>query len=445
MNPWSPSVCPICRARYVHLPGVCGLLHHFLAVEFSDQYALRRRETEEEEKEGEAASPEPPPPDSLPLGLGRWEERHFMCASPACGALLLRPTVLTCGHVVCAPCCAPQGAGFGCPACGERQPQRPSVCNQLHRLLQRLFPEAQARREAETPASAATSRQASMALLGAGGGEAALGDSMAGDEEAPSTPRTQQQSPGSPGSPRSPAGADAASPSGPAPTLSPSLAAAVERGREQADGSGAGAERLQGNLLHQLSTEDYAHHGVGCDNCGLYPIVGRFAQHHRPDHRMEQVRPRLTAMHLLQAANPDLPAEQLLWLLELTMGVGEGEEEEEENSAGGGAGPPGGGEDASEWQPGAAAGEPAQEEQQQASERRQQAAEQPALGARREPPGQRQPAEQPPQPPAGGGGDARDGAAEGAGVEDRPIPPPRGRGPRPVPDPTAVWPSPSAM
>ena len=133
-----------------------------------------------------------------------------------------------------------------------------------------------------------------------------------------------------------------------------------------------------------------------CHERGTAGAEGRFAQGHTAQHRMELVRPRVTAMHLLRAANPDLTPDQLFWLLELALAP----------------------------------------EQQPAEQGQQQAAEQ----------GQ----------PQGGGGSDDGGSREqqadsslgqqqahGEGL-DRPIPPPRGRGPRPAPDPSAQWPSPSA-
>lgn len=46
MSPYTPSACPVCRARYAHLPAICAKLHAFLAAQFPQAYAARRAETE---------------------------------------------------------------------------------------------------------------------------------------------------------------------------------------------------------------------------------------------------------------------------------------------------------------------------------------------------------------------------------------------------------------
>ena len=171
----------------------------------------------------------------------------------------------------------------------------------------------------------------------------------------------------------------------------------------------------------------------------------RFNQKHTPEHRMRLVRPRVTAMHMLQAsapppplpihrqprccflhtgsrsasrptltcaagvppachmqaANPELPMDQLMWLLELTLTGGDEEEQR--------APPP--------------------QQQQQ--------------GDRHVPPQQQQ---QGPPAPAGGGGSSGSGgsgAAVDGAAEELEFPALR-RGPRPAYDAAAQEPSPSA-
>ncbi|GAB4817673.1 hypothetical protein N2152v2_004719 [Parachlorella kessleri] len=200
------------------------------------------------------------------------------------------------------------------------------------------------------------------------------------------------------------------------------------------------AQRLEENL-RSLTGDKYVHHGVGCDVCGVYPIqgrryrcrdcpesvgfdlcgscwdkgvppsVGRFNQRHTASHHMELVRPR--------AANPELPMEQLMWLLELAVGAGE----EQQQQAG-----------------------DQQQQQQQQQEARQQAADQQqqqqAEPEQREEPGASLAAQDHGQHPLGQGG----GGESVVDVdEEQALPMPRWRGPRPAPDPTAQEPSPSAI
>lgn len=46
--------------------------------------------------------------------------------------------------------------------------------------------------------------------------------------------------------------------------------------------------------------------------------VGRFNQRHTRNHKMELVRPRLTSLHVLQEANPELGFDQLMSLIEMS-------------------------------------------------------------------------------------------------------------------------------
>lgn len=257
---------------------ICPLLHSFLATQFPDEYAERRRETEEQEADEEAGSPEPPPPSEPPPSAHppAWQPRHFRCDHPACGQLLCRPVVLNCGHVVCSAC-RPRGSdSAACPACGAPQPVEPSVCRALDSLLMHLFPADQAARVADSsvacvgaaPTAVAMAEPPEMGERGDGDGDSDGGRSQ------PSTPRMQQQHASGVPEPSSPPA------SGPSDQqqqqLSPSLQRAIGRGRvaggERAGSTAAVAERS----LLEITEENYTHHGVGCDACGLYPIVGRW-------------------------------------------------------------------------------------------------------------------------------------------------------------------------
>jgi hypothetical protein len=70
--------------------------------------------------------------------------------------------------------------------------------------------------------------------------------------------------------------------------------------------------------------------------------IGRFNQRHLASHRMRLVPRQLTTLHIFQAANPQVPMAQLMWMLELARGREQGDseldeaEEEEQNQGGDG-------------------------------------------------------------------------------------------------------------
>jgi hypothetical protein len=365
MSPWAESSCPLCRARFVHYPFVATKLHALLGALFPAEYAARAEETAEEEIAGDVAAPDledVPPAASAP---GRLERSDFLCDT--CGELLYRPTALNCGHMVCGvPGCLgtdddDEIQGCECAACSQPIPMVPKPCKLLADLLQAEFSDEYSLRALLEPDVATTAAVEATA------------PPDAPQEEEETTPVE---------------GAAATAPTGL-----------------------TGPHAL---IWKWLQGDDYTHFGVGCDCCGLYPIVGRryrctdcpeavgfdlcgtchdrgvgalvgrFNQRHRPEHRLEVARPRLTSLHMLRAANPDLSFDQLMRLLEISAarddegegdGDGEGEEEGEEGEE---------------------------------------------------------------------GGEGVDAAAEGQEEADPEVPMPRSRGPRPAAVPGAEWPSPSA-
>ncbi|GBF90312.1 hypothetical protein Rsub_02418 [Raphidocelis subcapitata] len=397
MNPFQPSQCPLCRARFAHLPRVCPQLHALLGAAFPLDYAQRASETAESEAERGAESEAVPVEprlaqsaaatvearrrgaaaaaaaaaaagvlaavDAVPAGSAAGAEGCgpvpvvFECN--ACHQLLLEPCVLTCGHAVCRGCAArargsherQQGQGQRargcCPACGEaQQSQPPGVCMQFDKLLRAWLPEATAAREAE----AALSAPEEPAEAGAEGAAAA---------QAPLQPRQE-----------GPQGAAAAAPGG-APQL-PATAAALLASNRPLHEIWPDLERE----LLAVADERYCWHGVGCDRCGLYPIEGRryrctdcpeaigfdlcgacydrgdgdgdgrFNQRHTRQHRMEKVVPEagwadiheprnLTPLvNFLQMVHPELTAERVLELLWMQLGAPERAAAEAEAGAG---------------------------------------------------------------------------------------------------------------
>lgn len=198
MNPFQPSQCPLCRARFAHLPRVCPKLHALLGAAFPSEYAQRASETAESEAERGAESEAVPVEPRLAQSAAAAVEARRRAGAPAaaagavaeaaaaeapaaealagneavgdvfacdaCHELLLEPCVLTCGHAVCRGCVArvrPQQARGCCPACGQAQlSQLPGVCLQFDKLLQAWLPEATAARERREAALSAASEPA---------------------------------------------------------------------------------------------------------------------------------------------------------------------------------------------------------------------------------------------------------------------------------------------
>ncbi|XP_073275961.1 E3 ubiquitin-protein ligase PRT1-like [Primulina huaijiensis] len=217
METFRESHCPVCRSPYNHFPRICKLLHFLLLKFYPAAYARRGRQVAEEEKECGHASPqfddtlidsdsheltdvqdtsspllkaatvepeakhgsddssvrdslEKPFPgednvDSIPTTLKSqitsYQSRHenylvaqndtneilklfpvsvFECA--VCKNLLYRPVVLNCGHVYCEACINSQHDNVcRCPGCQCPHPNGfPNVCLVLEHFLEKHFP-----------------------------------------------------------------------------------------------------------------------------------------------------------------------------------------------------------------------------------------------------------------------------------------------------------------
>ena len=255
--------------------------------------------------------------------------------------ILHDPVVLACGHAVCRGCerrrmGTSPGSRRECPRCGRPDPagdSPPEPCLRLAELVRRAFGNA--------PAEAAAARDAAW--------DAAHPPAIAPDVKEP-TDETKTE----PGPENARGGTGGGAP----PTF--------ERFLES---------------VRRIDPETFTHIGVGCDVCGMYPvrgrrfrcrdcpesmgfdlclgchraaaetagededgagagpgpgagggagagagagggvdsrvIHGRFNQNHRPDHRMEEVRPRPTAMHFLTHMHPDLTPAQILEMVRM--------------------------------------------------------------------------------------------------------------------------------
>ena len=290
MNPYAPSNCPLCRAVYAHLPRVCARLHALLGAALPEQYAARAAETAEEERargaEAEAvAVPPAVAASAAAVAAGRVHDDGdgnggdgdgdgaqgsssaataptALFACDACNKLLLEPCVLPCAHVVCRGCVpaasaggsaggsatvAPAAAGprprCGCPVCGMALLSRPGVCLQLEKLLRARLPRRTAAREAE--AAAATAAASGAAAAADEPQQQRQLEETKEREQAPSQQQQQQQHPRA------------------------AAAALLAAGRPLRDAW----PELRRALLADADAS-FVWHGVGCDSCGLYPIVG---------------------------------------------------------------------------------------------------------------------------------------------------------------------------
>jgi len=238
---------------------------------------------------------------------------RFLCAHPDCGKLAFRPTVLNCGHVVCMDTCAHDEHCEPlehCPACNAPTPGTPHLCHKIHEFLNESSPGVMAEREAHVNA-VMTERKRRLA-----GGSS----SSHCEKEHWCADHSEH-----------------------------------EEGPRFRDNSPENRQRSTLSILQQIR-KNFVHHGVGCDHCGQYPIVGeryrcvecsqtekmgfdlcgrcnslspekilkRFNQNHRADHRMEKVSTQPSIMHLFQALNPEIPLSQLLRLLDMQFGSMDG-------------------------------------------------------------------------------------------------------------------------
>jgi hypothetical protein len=166
-----------------------------------------------------------------------------------------------------------------------------------------------------------------------------------------------------------------------------------QQNQEQSPSGQARRTRIISSIKTYQTGVDYVHLGVGCDECGEYPIlndrykcldcpeecgydlcgtcyknntmkrrrdggtggggtsrggdttsattapapadvaVGRFNQQHQPDHRMELQQRKMTGLHVLKALHPEMTTAQLMRWVE--MAEGEEGEEGQEGEAGG--------------------------------------------------------------------------------------------------------------
>eukprot|EP00192_Tetraselmis_astigmatica_P003910 CAMPEP_0117688338 /NCGR_PEP_ID=MMETSP0804-20121206/23760_1 /TAXON_ID=1074897 /ORGANISM="Tetraselmis astigmatica, Strain CCMP880" /LENGTH=477 /DNA_ID=CAMNT_0005500751 /DNA_START=86 /DNA_END=1519 /DNA_ORIENTATION=+ len=306
MSMFETSKCPTCRSSYSYFPRVCEGLHEYISESFPEEAAARARMAAEEEESRYANSPDPKTgavgssaAASKPKQRKQYLMEHFICAHPGCRMLLCRPTVLTCGHMICLDSCAHDDSCkpiANCPACGERASETPKTCHLVHELLQQELPEEQVERSAAIHQITENRKSA-----------------------------VKQQTPSS--------------------SLNALDRNSILESLRNSEGVTAGGLRL----IDAMSTH-FVHHGVGCDQCGQFPIVGdrfrcidccevehmgfdlcghcmadvdpesvhgRFNQSHTPNHRMEKVDKQPSIIHMFQALNPDIPMPELMRMVSM--------------------------------------------------------------------------------------------------------------------------------
>ncbi|KAK9863831.1 hypothetical protein WJX84_000104 [Apatococcus fuscideae] len=340
MSPYNTSKCPLCRAAFVHFPGVCRILHLYLSKAFPDEYAIRDQENRDDEARTNKHSPD------LPLREEGGDDadirvEDFTCSHVGCNKLLCKPVVLNCGHAVCRSC-APQPQETGqessrpavCSRCNNLALPNRSVCMQLDELVERLFPEPYAERSQQIAdeTSAAVAYAAAMAACT--------------PSKAPVTPAVDIVLPPSEtsGEGSGSAAGSPASPSAQLPAASPGADSPAAAASQRPHDTGS---HLRMSILRAIRDEHtFVHHGVGCDSCGICPVIGRcyhcqdctdhvgfdlcsachelglhktgrFNQQHTAEHRMAVLKPVPNLWHILQAANPDLTLDQIMGMVEI--------------------------------------------------------------------------------------------------------------------------------
>ncbi|XP_010920334.1 E3 ubiquitin-protein ligase PRT1 isoform X2 [Elaeis guineensis] len=167
------SHCAICRQPYNHFPSICQLLHFLLLKLEPAAYKRREKEVLEQEKHLEIYSPQfvdhlfservrseadknndslkarkstaskgPTfPENGLENGIcKRISVNDVLCA--LCKELLYRPVVLNCGHVFCESCLSGiVGHQVKCQVCQSLHPgEFPNICLDLDHFLEEQFP-----------------------------------------------------------------------------------------------------------------------------------------------------------------------------------------------------------------------------------------------------------------------------------------------------------------
>ena len=331
MSAVGSSSCPVCRNPFTRFGAVCEPLQRFLCREFPKEMKEREEDVKRQEVEefGGARSPRVEIVDCTDgrVMARRVDVADILCC--ACQNVPMKPVVPSCGHICCLECISSSGVGqeqegeqaekdeqleLSCPECqtplldgvGKKTGEL-AVCSILQPLLQRAhqLDEAVLRTLVSSAKRAKASKQ----------------------EESSSAKESKTSF-------------------------------------TQSDVSDAPNERTSAKPeLLSDSSDTFVHFGIGCDGCGVYPIVGRafhcvdcpeavgydlchsciqrgihtlstkgrFDQTHRPEHGMEEREQVEGYLHILMAANPTLTPEQVMIWVEMQMNRATAAADEEEN------------------------------------------------------------------------------------------------------------------
>ena len=350
--------CPLCREEFTHFPAVCWPLHRYLAATFPSDMKDREEEVEKLEKE-EYYAESPKAQASLKSEIQNALDdllENFQCVE--CGKTPSPPTVLTCGHIVCCgtaetalrkkKTCPVDGCIGKMAATGQ-----PKVCSVIDAILQKYMTE-------KSYAEAASTSSCCSGIFLDSEFAAANVDGM--DDESTSFATGDrvvieglQSEKGSKFN-----GEKARIESHD-----------VSTGRYTCvilDISPAVTISVKPENLRKSKEDQYVHYGVGCDGCGVFPIVGqrwkcddcseeigfdlcgdcydcgvhkregkvaagRFNQQHRPDHNMILMEQVNTFFHQLQRAHPNVPLSQLLSMVEMAQSRAEDSGDDHENNS----------------------------------------------------------------------------------------------------------------
>jgi hypothetical protein len=220
MNRTTVSHCPLCQKPYVHLPRICDQLHRLLQRIEPEEYA--RRSSEVAQEEGEEEEEEEEEEDHI---TSRSTSSELLLQCKACSEVVYKPIVLNCGHLFCKTCVSPQAEASSkikCPTCGAHHPGLfPQTCLELHHYL------------LETHCAGEYTKRAANKLLLKQKQRSGYAEVEEGSHEEESAHVQQQQN---------------------------LLLRLQQWGESEAD---------------HLMLHNTIHRGVGCDGCGMMPILGK--------------------------------------------------------------------------------------------------------------------------------------------------------------------------
>jgi len=320
------SECPVCRNPFTQFASVFAPLHRFLSREFPEEMGRRDEEVQADEADKWRGTRSP----EVESGTAEDDDGEWMAGSVdvrdlqcvGCRGLVSEPVVPACGHLVCRGCVLERDDGEGgerhreCPEChtpitdgvGGRTGEL-AVCTILAPLLGHA--------QTMDPSKLSLALESRSATVAAPVMEEGSNSFMMVDGEAD---------------------------------------VVLDDDVDSQSGTALTAPRPDHDNTH-------VHFGIGCDGCGVYPIVGRayrclecpeeigfdlccdcisrdvhrtattgrFRQTHHPSHRMTERPQERMLLHALMQAHPELTPRQIMSFVEMHTEVIEGAEMERDN------------------------------------------------------------------------------------------------------------------